>query len=133
LQAAPNEMALLCNNLPSGYHRDLQLTKDILFPACDSMNECLTMLCYALQEVKVRKDILNHNQFDHLFTVEEINKLVVKGIPFREAYKAVGNAVNDGTFKTDRKMLHTHQGSINNLCTGDIKAMMERVCSHIKL
>lgn len=127
LQAAPNEMTLLCNNLPSGYHRDLQFTKDILFPACDSIDECLQMLCYALKEVLVKKDILSDEKFDPLFTVEEINKLVAKGVPFREAYKTVGNAVNQGSFKATREISHTHEGSIGNLCNAEIKQIMEKV------
>ncbi len=131
LQAAPNEMALLCNNLPSGYHRDLQLTKDILFPACDTIEECLQMLLYALKEVNVKKNILNSQQFDELFTVEEINKLVAKGTPFREAYKIVGNSINDGTFKAGKELVHTHEGSINNLCNDEIKSMMKKVCANI--
>jgi len=131
LQAAPNEMALLCNNLPSGYHRDLQLTKDILFPACDSIDECLKMIFYALKDVKVKKDILQLKQFDELFTVEEINKLVAQGVPFREAYKTVGIAVNKGNLNVPRAIAHTHEGSIGNLCNAEVKQMMEKVSSQI--
>jgi argininosuccinate lyase len=101
-------MTLLCNNLPSGYHRDMQLTKDILFPAVDSLKECLSMLVYALKDIQVRKDILNDKQFDHLFSVEEINKLVVSGVTFREAYKIVGAAINEGKFSPSHDLSHTH-------------------------
>ncbi|HWB63909.1 MAG TPA: argininosuccinate lyase [Chitinophagales bacterium] len=132
LQAAPNEMALLCNNLPSGYHRDMQLTKDILFPAIDTMKECLEVLLFALRDIKVRKDILNDSKFDELFSVEEINKLTIKGVPFRDAYKQVGQAFNDGAFKPEHQLYHTHEGSIHNLCNEEIKAMMERACSVFK-
>ncbi len=133
LQASPNEMTLLCNNLPSGYHRDMQLTKDILFPATDTIQECIAMLLFALQEIKVRPDILNHEQFDHLFSVEEINKLVVSGVPFRDAYKIVGQSINDGTFKPGRLVAHTHLGSISKLSTAQIAQMMKNACSPIGL
>jgi argininosuccinate lyase len=132
LQAAPNEMTLLCNNLPSGYHRDMQLTKDILFPAIDTLQECLTMLLFSLDEIKVRQDILNDDQFNPLFSVEEINKLVVSGIPFRDAYKIVGQSIYEGTFNPERKLQHTHEGSINNLCNAEIKSMMAEVISRFR-
>ena len=131
LQAAPNEMTLLCNNLPSGYHRDMQLTKDILFPAVDTIQECLSILTYALKDIAVRKDILKDKTFDHLFSVEEINKLVVSGVPFRDAYKTVGNAINEGSFDPAHTLSHTHEGSINNLCTQQIREMMLRVYEQI--
>lgn len=124
LQAAPNEMTLLCSNLPSGYHRDMQLTKDILFPAIDNMKECLSMMIYTLKDIKVRKNILEDKTFDHLFSVEEINKLVVSGMPFRDAYKVVGNAINEGTFTPRHSVHHTHEGSINHLCNKEIREMM---------
>ena len=131
LQAAPNEMTLLCNNLPSGYHRDMQLTKDILFPAVDSIQECLSMLIYALKDIQVRKDILSDKQFDHLFSVEEINKLVVSGVPFRDAYKVVGTAINEGKFSPSHDLHHTHEGSINDLSNEEIRDMMKKACTHI--
>lgn len=127
LQAAPNEMTMLCNNLPSGYHRDMQLTKDILFPAIDTLKECLSMLIYSLEDIRVRKDILADEKFNDLFSVEEINKLVVSGVPFRDGYKVVGNSINQGTFTPERILAHTHEGSINNLCNAEIKGMMEKV------
>lgn len=131
LQAAPNEMTILCNNLPSGYHRDMQLTKDILFPAVDTMKECLSMLIYTLREVKVRKDILKDAEFDYLYSVEEVNKLVQRGMPFREAYKAVGKSIDEGDFKAKRNLEHTHEGSIGNLCNEEIRERMERVSDNI--
>ena len=131
LQAAPNEMTLLCNNLPSGYHRDMQLTKDILFPAIDSIQECLSMLIYALKDIQVRKDILNDKQFDYLFSVEEINKLVVSGVPFRDAYKVVGTAINEGKFSPSHDLHHTHEGSINDLSNEEIRDMMQKTYTAI--
>ena len=132
LQATPNEMTLLCSNLPSGYHRDMQLTKDILFPAVDSIKECLSMLIFSLKEIQVRKDILNDKQFDHLFSVEEINKLVASGTPFRDAYKKVGADINEGNFDPSHKVNHAHEGSINNLCTEEIRKLMEKVYQPFK-
>jgi argininosuccinate lyase len=129
MQAAPNEMTLLCSNLPSGYHRDMQLTKDILFPAVDTIKECLSMMIYALKDIQVRKNILNDKQFDHLFSVEEINKLVVKAVPFRDAYKTIGASINEGKFSPSHAVQHTHEGSINNLCNNEIKEMMDRAYS----
>jgi argininosuccinate lyase len=132
LQATPNEMTMVCNNLPSGYHRDMQLTKDILFPAIDTMHECLTMLIFSLDEIKVRKDILNDSKFNDLFSVEEINRLVVGGMAFRDAYKVVGNSINEGTFNPERKLAHTHEGSINRLCNEEIAAMMHKAAAVFK-
>ena len=126
-------MTLLCNNLPSGYHRDMQLTKDILFPAIDTLQECLTMLLFSLEEINVRPDILNDDRFNPLFSVEEINKLVVGGMPFRDAYKVVGNSINQGSFNPERTLAHTHEGSINNLCNAEIKGVMEKVMSRFLL
>jgi argininosuccinate lyase len=131
LQAAPNEMTLLMSNLPSGYHRDMQLTKDILFPAIDTLQECLTMLLFSLEEIQVRPNLLSDKTFDPLFSVEEINKLVVSGIPFRDAYKIVGNSFNEGTFNPARELNHTHEGSINNLCTKEIAEMMHKVVAQL--
>ena len=131
LQAAPNEMTLLCNNLPSGYHRDMQLTKDILFPAVDSIKECISILLFSLENIQVKKDILNDPKFDDLFSVEEINKLVVSGVPFRDAYKIVGGSIREGNFHPGRTLAHTHEGSIGNLCNTEIKQMMMRVIEEI--
>ncbi|MBS1594055.1 MAG: argininosuccinate lyase [Bacteroidetes bacterium] len=129
--ASPNEMTLLCNNLPSGYHRDMQLTKDITFPAIDSIKDCLSMLLYALRDVQVRRDILDDKIFDHLFSVEEINKQVVNKIPFRDAYRSVGDSINNGTFHPSRDLTHTHEGSISRLCTSEIRDMMDRTYAPI--
>lgn len=129
--ASPNEMTLLCNNLPSGYHRDMQLTKDITFPAIDSIKDCLAMLLYALRDVQVRRDILEDKIFDHLFSVEEINKQVVNKVPFRDAYRSVGDSINNGTFHPSRDLTHTHEGSINRLCTSEIRDMMDRTYAPI--
>ncbi len=132
LQAAPNEMALLSNNLPSGYHRDMQLTKDILFPAVDTMKDCLSMMIFSMKEIRVRKNILDDKKFDELFSVEAINKLVMAGMSFRDAYKQVGLDIQQGKFQPAKKIQHTHEGSIGNLCNAEIRRMMEEVMKGIK-
>jgi argininosuccinate lyase len=109
----------------------MQLTKDILFPAVDTIKECLSILIYALKDIQVRKNILNDKQFDHLFSVEEINKLVVSGVPFRDAYKIVGASINEGKFAPSHDLHHTHEGSINDPGTEEIRDMMKKVSSFI--
>jgi argininosuccinate lyase len=132
IQAAPNELTVLCNNLPSGYHRDTQLTKDILFPVIDTLKECLDILYYALRDIRIRKDILNDEQFNDLFSVEAINQLVVKGVPFRDAYRQVANDIQHGNFHPSRQLNHTHEGSIGNLCNKEIHKMMMKVYGPFK-
>lgn len=129
LQALPNELTLLLTNLPSGYHRDLQLTKEILFPAIGELKNCLAMLCHALPSIEVRRDILQDERYRYLFSVEAVNDLVRRGAPFREAYQTVGNQIEAGAFAWDasRELHHTHAGSMGNLCTAEIRAEMETV------
>lgn len=114
LQSVPNEIALLTANLPLGYNRDLQLLKDIIFPAVGEIIECLDMATFMLPQMKVRIDIVEDPRYDYLFTVEEVNRLVLAGMPFREAYKKVGLEVQDGTYRPVREVKHTHLGSISN-------------------
>lgn len=114
LQSIPNEIALLTANLPLGYNRDLQLLKDIIFPAVGEIIECLDMATFMLPQMKVRIDIVEDPRYDYLFTVEEVNRLVLAGMPFREAYKKVGLEVQDGTYRPVREVKHTHLGSISN-------------------
>ncbi|MBA3706082.1 MAG: argininosuccinate lyase [Bacteroidetes bacterium] len=125
LQALPNELALLTNNLPSGYHRDLQLTKESLFPAIAELKSCLQMTEFMLQHIKVKDDILKDEKYKHLFSVEVVNAEVLSGVPFREAYKKVGNAIEKGKFGPSTKVDHTHEGSIGNLCNDAIKKEMK--------
>jgi len=124
IMSTENEISLLCSNMPHGYHRDFQLLKDILFPALEMMHKCLYMTGYMLENIRVNKDILDSPLYDYLFTVEEVNRRVLSGTPFRDAYKAVGQEVNAGTFKADRTVHHTHIGSIGNLCNERIAAKM---------
>lgn len=129
IQSVPNELTLLLNNLPSGYHRDLQLTKEILFPAIEELKACLQMTHLMLSHIQVRENILLDEKYKYLFTVEAVNELVNAGIPFREAYKQVGEQVESGRFSFDstKPLQHTHEGSINNLCNDEIKSLMASV------
>ena len=128
IQSIPNELTLLINNLPSGYHRDMQLTKEILFPAIEELKACLQLMQLMLSNMKVKENILTDEKYKYLFSVEAVNELVNKGVPFREAYQQVGNAINKGEFEYDLQQLHhTHEGSIGNLCSVEIKAEMEKV------
>ena len=120
LQSIPNEIALLTANLPLGYNRDLQLLKDITFPATTELIGCLSMAEFMLRHMSVKEDIIDDPRYDYLFTVEEVNRLVLAGMPFREAYRKVGMEVQNGTYRPVRSVKHTHAGSINNLCTQQI-------------
>ena len=126
LQALPYELTLITNNLPSGYHRDLQLLKEGLLPAIQTVKSCLEMTTFSLKDIKVNDQILNDPKYDYLFTVEEVNKLVQQGIAFRDAYKIVGEKVEKGAFVPDKNVNHTHKGSIGNLCLEDIVSKMEK-------
>jgi argininosuccinate lyase len=126
LQALPNELTLLINNLPSGYHRDMQMTKECLFPAIVTLKDCLQITTYMLQHIAVKNDILKDPKYGYLFSVEVVNNQVLKGVPFREAYKNVGNDIETGKFKVPEKINHTHEGSIGNLCNKQIKALMDK-------
>lgn len=131
LQAVPNELTLLSNNLPSGYHRDMQLTKNILFPAINEVKDCLSVLLFALEDVKIREGILDDAKYNELFSVDEINKEIIKGVPFRDAYRSVGGKIQYGTFKPDKKVKHTHEGSIGNLQNKMIEKKMKEVVKRI--
>ncbi|MBD5347414.1 MAG: argininosuccinate lyase [Bacteroides sp.] len=125
LQSIPNELALLTTNLPLGYNRDLQLMKDIIFPATTELRSCIEMCVFMLQHIRIRKNILDDKRYDYLFTVEDVNRLVLQGVPFRDAYRQVGMAVQEGRYKPVRELHHTHIGSIGNLATDRIRAKME--------
>ena len=129
IQAAPNELTLLINNLPSGYHRDLQLTKEILFPAIEEGKACLQMMRLMLSNIQVKDGILEDEKYKYLFSVEAVNELVNKGVPFREAYRQVGNQIDQSEFRFDHRqqLHHTHAGSIGNLSNDKIAEEMEKV------
>lgn len=125
LQALPNEIMLLTANLPSGYHRDFQLLKEKLFPAFTTLLECLKMVHLMVTNIQVNKDILQEEKYTYLFSVEEVNKLVLKGVPFRDAYKKIGQDIEQGKFFNAKEVNHTHEGSIGNLCNDQIQRMMK--------
>jgi argininosuccinate lyase len=131
IQSLPNELALLLTNLPSGYHRDLQLTKEILFPAIEELKSCLELCCVMLSNIEVRNGILQDEKYKYLFSVEAVNELVNQGISFREAYKQVGEQIERGNFGFDpgKGLHHTHEGSIGNLCTQEIVGLMKNTLS----
>ena len=127
IKALPNEIMMMTANLPSGYHRDLQLLKEHLFPAFQLLKDCIEMTGLMLGNVEIKKDILADEKYKYLFSVEEVNKLVNAGMPFRDAYKKVGLDIEAGNFKYDVSVHHTHEGSIGNLCTEEIKKQMEKI------
>ena len=129
IQSIPNELTMLLTNLPSGYHRDLQLTKEILFPAIEELKSCLRLAVLMLSNIEVNDNILADEKYKYLFTVEAINELVNQGVPFREAYQQIGNQVDQKTFAfdTSRLLHHTHEGSMGNLMNEAIKDAMNVV------
>jgi argininosuccinate lyase len=129
IKALPNEIMMMTTNLPSGYHRDLQLLKEHLFPAFGTLKDCIEMAGLMLSKVEIKKDILADEKYKYLFSVEEVNKLVNAGMPFRDAYKKVGIDIEAGKFSYDTNIHHTHEGSIGDLCTGEIKKQMQQVIS----
>ena len=127
LQALPGRVAMLTANLPSGYHRDYQLLKEDLFPAISSLKDCLAIMTYALQQVEVRKDILEDDKYRYLFSVEEVNREVLRGTAFRDAYQKIGQQIARGEFSPQSAVEHTHEGSIGNLCLPEIQRKMDGV------
>lgn len=128
IQSLPNELILVTNNLPSGYHRDLQLTKEILFPAIDSLKECLEILIYTLPNIEVKDNILDNEKYRYIFSVEKINEEVKNGKSFRDAYIQIGREIENNVFEYGYKELnHTHQGSLGNLCLDEIEYQFNKV------
>lgn len=132
IMALPNDIALATANLPSGYHRDLQLLKEMLFPSIQHLKDCLAMMQLMLKNVQVKENILADDQYKFLFSVEEVNKLVLGGMPFREAYQKVGRDIEQGNYSPSRTVNHTHEGSIGNLCTAEIAMMMQEALSRFR-
>ncbi len=127
IQALPTEIAMMTTNLPVGYHRDLQLLKENLFPAFQSLNDCLEIATFMLENIEIKNNILDDPKYDYLFSVEVVNNEVLAGIPFREAYKNIGLAIEEGTFQPSKEVNHTHEGSIGNLCNDQIQRMFSDV------
>lgn len=132
LQALPNELTIMAANLPVGYHRDNQLFKDVVFPAFGELKECIDMAIMMLDHIEINGHILDDSKYDHLFTVEEVNRLVLSGVPFREAYRIVGCQVENGSYRPRRAVNHTHIGSISNLRNDLIRAKFARVMGRIE-
>jgi argininosuccinate lyase len=120
LQGIPNQISLMTNNLPSGYFRDLQIIKEVFLSSFKELNDCLNIASLALENMSVKENILDDSKYDFLFSVEEVNKLVLQGVPFREAYKIVGEQIEMGQFHPEKEVKHTHEGSIGNLCLDKI-------------
>ena len=127
IQALPQQIMLIMNNLPSGYFRDLQIIKEVFLPCFQELRDCLSMVTYIIQRIKVNEHILDDPRYDLMFSVEEVNRLATEGMPFRDAYKKVGMDIQAGHFKPCKEVHHTHEGSIGNLCNEEIRALMDEV------
>ena len=127
LQELPQQITLISNNLPSGYFRDLQIIKEVFLPSFDELKDCLRMVTHMMREVKVNEHILDDDKYALLFSVEEVNRLVLEGVPFRDAYKQVGLNIEAGKFVPVKEVHHTHEGSIGNLCNDQISALMQNI------
>ena len=122
IQGIPGTLRYITGNLPSGYFRDMQLLKEVYLPMFDELDSCLDILCFALPGISVTEGLMNQPLYAQAFCVEEVNRLVEAGVPFRDAYKQVGIAVQNGTFHYEGELHHTHAGSIGNLCNAEIRA-----------
>lgn len=125
LQSMPQQVMLIMNNLPCGYFRDLQIIKEVFLPAFSELEDCLQMAAYIINKMEVNENILDNPMYDPMFSVEEVNKLAAAGMPFRDAYKKVGLEIENGTFKANKDIHHTHEGSIGNLCNDKIAELMD--------
>ncbi len=129
LQSLPQQVMLIMNNLPVGYFRDLQIIKEVFLPAFGELKDCLQMAAYIINKMAVNEHILDNPMYDPMFSVEEVNRLAAAGMPFRDAYKKVGLEIEAGTFRADKNIHHTHEGSIGNLCNDKIRALMDTTLS----
>lgn len=129
IQALPQQIILIMNNLPCGYFRDLQIIKEVFLPAFEELKDCLRMAAYIINKIQVNEHILDDPKYDNMFSVEEVNRLATGGLPFRDAYKKVGLDIEAGNFTPDKRVHHTHEGSIGNLCNDKIHELMEQVWS----
>ena len=125
IQSLPQQVMLIMNNLPCGYFRDLQIIKEVFLPAFGELKDCLQMAAYIINKMEVNEHILDNPIYDPMFSVEEVNNLAAAGMPFRDAYKKVGLEIEAGTFRADKNIHHTHEGSIGNLCNDRIATLME--------
>ena len=129
IQALPQQISMITNNLPSGYFRDLQIIKEVFVPAFGELRDCIEMTAMMMDRVEVNRNILDDKRYDYLFSVEEVNRLVLEGVPFRDAYKKVGLDIEAGQFVPDKNVQHTHEGSIGHLCNDEICAYRDEIMS----
>ncbi len=127
IQSLPSQMLTITNNLPSGYFRDMQLTKELFLPAFGELNDCLEIAAFAIANITIHENILDDEKYRFLYSVEAVNKLVLAGVPFRDAYKAVGKDIDENRFIPDKTVHHTHEGSIGNLCLDKIASKIKQV------
>lgn len=133
VQSLPMELAMITSNLPSGYHRDFQQVKEIFFPSIASLKEVIEMCTFMLKNIIVNVDFIDEPKYNYLYTVEDVNKEVIAGLPFRDAYKKVGKTVEEGTYQPSKDINHTHEGSIGNLCNDEIRAKMKAALSFLNI
>jgi len=127
IQGMPLQITLIGNNLPSGYFRDMQIIKEVFLPSFDELQDCIRMVTQMMQQIEINPDILDDAKYSLLFSVEEVNRLVLSGVPFRDAYKQVGIDVETGKFHADKSVHHTHEGSIGNLCNDEIQLLKKSI------
>lgn len=127
IQAIPYQISLMINNLPSGYFRDLQILKEVFLPAFQELNDCISIAGFAIDQMTINTNILADDKYKYVFSVEDVNKLVQQGVPFRDAYKIVGGQINEGTYEPEKTVNHTHEGSLGNLCLEQISGKMNQV------
>ena len=127
IQAIPYQISLMTNNLPSGYFRDLQILKEVFLPSFQELEDCINIAGFAIDHMTVKTNLLTDDRYKYVFSVEDVNKLVQQGVPFRDAYKIVGGQINSGTYEPSRDIHHTHAGSLGNLCLEQITNKMETV------
>ncbi len=127
IQAVPNQITMMINNLPSGYFRDLQIIKEVFLPLFEEMNDCLKITAFAISDIKVNDGIINDDRYKYVFSVEDVNRLVQNGVPFRDAYKQVGLEIQAGNYTPSKELNHTHEGSLGNLCLPEIEGKMNAV------
>ena len=132
IQSIPNQILLMTNNLPSGYFRDLQLIKEVFIPVFGELESCLNIASFAIENIKVNDHIMEDDRYKFAYSVEAVNRLVLDGVPFRDAYRQVGEAINHGNFQPDKNISHTHEGSIGNLCLENIQLKMDNLLKGFK-
>lgn len=127
LQSLPQQISLMTTNLPAGYHRDFQLLKEVIFPALEHLKDCLGIATYALGQIEIKPNLLDDEKYKYLFSVEEVNREVLGGLPFRDAYQKIGAAIESGNFEPDKSVKHSHEGSLGKLCLPEIQEKMKAV------